>query len=157
VAASARTGNRRRTREIRIAQPQLAREVGGAAVERWATTVLDGEQAGPIALSITFLSEQAMRELNDSEFGRDRPTDVIAFRLEHVHQLVGDVYLCPVVARRSARAAQVSVREELLRLVVHGVLHVLGHEHPEDASRTALPMWTLQERYVTQLAKKRSR
>jgi probable rRNA maturation factor len=134
----------------------LASEVGAATVERWATKVLDGERAGPAALSITFLSERAMRELNDVRFGRDRPTDVIAFRLEHVDQLVGDIYVCPVMARRSARVAKVPAHEELLRLVVHGVLHVLGHEHPEDASRTVSPMWVLQERYVTRLVGKRN-
>ncbi len=161
MAASVRYGKRRRKREIQVARLHLAKEVGGggggATVERWATKVLDGEQAGPTALSITFLSERAMRVLNDGALGRDCPTDVIAFRLEHVDHLVGDIYVCPVVARRSARAAKVSPREQLLRLVVHGVLHVLGYEHPEDASRTVSPMWTLQERYVTRLSGKRGR
>ena len=157
MAASARTGKRRRIREIHVAQARLAREVGAATVERWAAMVLDGERAGPVTLSITFLSERAMRELNAGRFGRDRPTDVIAFRLEHVDQLVGDMYVCPVVARRSARAAKVPAYDELRRLVVHGVLHVLGYEHPEDASRTASPMWRLQERYVDRLVGKRNR
>jgi probable rRNA maturation factor len=96
-----------------------------------------------------------MRELNDRELGHDRPTDVIAFRLEHVDRIVGDVYVCPVAARRSAKTAGVSTREELLRLIVHGILHVLGHEHPSGESRTASPMWALQERYVTRLSGRR--
>ena len=123
-------------------------------MERWSRRVLDGEQAHSVALSVTFLSERAMRELNDRELGHDRSTDVIAFRLEHVDQVVGDVYVCPAVARRSARAAQVSPREELMRLIVHGILHVLGHEHPEGDSRMASPMWVLQERYVALLTLK---
>jgi probable rRNA maturation factor len=40
------------------------------------------------------------------------------------------------------------VREELLRLVVHGVLHVLGHDHPEDDARYTSPMWRRQERLL---------
>ena len=40
------------------------------------------------------------------------------------------------------------VREELARLVVHGTLHVLGHDHPEDDSRLRSPMWRRQERLL---------
>jgi probable rRNA maturation factor len=40
------------------------------------------------------------------------------------------------------------VREEIARLVVHGTLHVLGYDHPEDESRTASPMWRRQERLL---------
>jgi ssRNA-specific RNase YbeY (16S rRNA maturation enzyme) len=51
----------------------------------------------------------------------------------------------------------VSVREETARLVVHAMLHVLGHEHPEDESRVDSPMWTAQERHLHRfLARRRS-
>jgi probable rRNA maturation factor len=113
--------------------------------------VLDGERVGSATLSISFVSDRAMRALNRRALGHDRSTDVIAFRLEHAGHLVGDIYICPVVARRSAREAGTSAREEFLRLVVHGVLHVVGHRHPEGSSRTASPMWRRQERYVTRL------
>jgi len=66
--------------------------------------------------------------------------------------LVGDVYICPAVARANARTAGVGVREELVRLVVHGTLHVLGYDHPEGPGRTMSPMWRRQERYVKALA-----
>ncbi len=98
-----------------------------------------------------------MRGLNRRALGRDRATDVIAFRLPHLDQLIGDIYICPSVARRAAREAGVSEREEILRLVVHGVLHVLGHEHPEGARRVASPMWRRQERYVERLHGSRPR
>jgi probable rRNA maturation factor len=129
----------------------LARELESPSVLRWASVVLDGERAGPAALSITFLSERAMRALNGRALGHDRVTDVIAFRFEHLDAIAGDIYVCPVAARRSAHEAGISPLEELLRLVVHGVLHVLGHDHPDDASRTASSMWKLQERYVQRL------
>jgi probable rRNA maturation factor len=64
---------------------------------------------------------------------------------------VGDVYIAPNVARRNARAHGRSVREELLRLVVHGVLHVVGHDHPEDDARYESPMWKRQERLLRTL------
>lgn len=113
--------------------------------------MLDGEGVDAAAISVTFLSGPQMRGLNRRTMGRDRATDVIAFPLEHVGQTAGDVYVCPSVARRSARQAGIEDREELMRVVVHGVLHVLGHDHPDGRGRTGSRMWRLQERYVREL------
>jgi len=89
-----------------------------------------------------------MRTLNRKTFGRDRATDVIAFGLPHDGVITGDIYVCPAVARRAARELEVSEREELIRLVVHGTLHVLGYDHPEDESRYQSAMWRRQERLL---------
>ena len=51
-----------------------------------------------------------------------------------------------------ATAAGVAERDELLRLVVHGVLHALGYEHPEGATRTLSTMWRVQERHLRRLS-----
>ena len=58
--------------------------------------------------------------------------------------VVGDVYIAPSVARVNARLSGVTVREELARLVVHGTLHVLGHDHPA-VGRERSAMWRRQE------------
>ena len=55
------------------------------------------------------------------------------------------------MARREALARKVPVRQELVRLVVHGTLHVLGYDHPENGRRERSPMWRRQERYVEAL------
>lgn len=139
-------------RDLRVADPAVASPASMEEVERWAAAVLDGEGQDEGALSVTFLTADEMRELNRQALGRDRPTDVLAFRLDDPQGLVGDVYVCPAVAEANAEAADVPVRQELLRLVVHGVLHVLGHDHPEAAdARAASPMWATQEAYVAQL------
>jgi probable rRNA maturation factor len=65
---------------------------------------------------------------------------------------VGDVYICPWVAAREAKAAGVPLREELIRLVIHGTLHALGRTHPEGPGRTRSAMWRRQERYLGALA-----
>jgi probable rRNA maturation factor len=52
------------------------------------------------------------------------------------------------VARDNARDAEVSIREEMARLVVHGTLHVLGYDHPEGEDRQSSPMWRRQERII---------
>ena len=92
-----------------------------------------------------------MRGLNRRTFGHDRATDVIAFRLPHDDVLAGDVYICPAMARAAARELDVPAREELIRLVVHGTLHVLGMDHPKGPGRIRSAMWRRQERYVRQL------
>jgi probable rRNA maturation factor len=136
-----------------VTDPDATLGVPAATVRRWADSVLDGEGAGQATLSITFLGGPKMRGLNRRALGRDRATDVIAFRLSHLGQLAGDIYICPSVARRTAREAGVTEREETLRLVVHGVLHVLGQDHPDGAGRTRSAMWRLQERYVKRLTR----
>jgi probable rRNA maturation factor len=65
--------------------------------------------------------------------------------------VVGDVYVCPWIARREAQARGIPLRQELIRLVVHGTLHALGREHPEGPERERSAMWRRQERYVEAL------
>ena len=105
------------------------------------------------ALGVTFLTRPAIRQLNREWLGHDWPTDVVSFPLEAPDgSRTGDVYICPAVARHEARVHGLAAREELVRLVVHGTLHVLGHDHPESEGRTTSPMWRLQERLVRSLA-----
>ncbi len=121
-------------------------------VRRVVETVLHGERRQAL-VSITFLGRDAMRKLNAEHKGHDRPTDVLSFALAHpAGRTVGDVYVCPWVARREALNRGIPFRQELVRLVVHGTLHVLGRDHPEGARRTASAMWRRQERYVDGLA-----
>lgn len=123
-----------------------------ALVRRVVDAVLRGERRRAL-ISVTFLGRDAMRRLNAEHKGHDRPTDVLSFALaDPSGRAVGDVYVCPWVAEREARARGIPVREELVRLVVHGTLHALGRAHPEGEGRTSSPMWRRQERYVEALA-----
>ena len=104
-------------------------------------------------ISLTFLGRDRMRALNRRYKGRRGATDVLAFALPGPDGgLAGDVYVCPWYARREAKRHRVPLREELVRLIVHGTLHVLGWDHPDDESRNRSPMWRRQERYVAALA-----
>jgi probable rRNA maturation factor len=94
-----------------------------------------------------------MRRLNATHKGKDEPTDVLAFAMtDGAGRTVGDVYLCAWVAARHAKALGVPLREELIRLVIHGTLHALGRTHPDGTARTKSAMWRRQERYVGALA-----
>ena len=128
------------------------RPLSDARVRRAVRHVLARERR-EARVSVTFVGRDAMRRLNHRWKGHDRPTDVIAFALPDPAGLTGDVYVCPWVAAREAEARGVPVREEVTRLVVHGTLHVLGHDHPEGPGRTTGPMWRRQERYLRELAR----
>lgn len=147
---------RRPLRDIRVATAGLERlPLAARLVRRAVAAVLDGEGTGPAAVSVTFLSPERMRSLNRRTFGHNRVTDVIAFPLPHAGARGGDIYVCPAAAREAARDLGLSAREELIRLVVHGTLHVLGYAHPSGAGRERSPMWRRQERYLRALARAR--
>jgi probable rRNA maturation factor len=120
-------------------------------VRRVVEAVLAGERRRA-AISVTFLGRESMRRLNAEHRGHDRPTDVLSFALGGPAGPAGDVYICRSVAEREARTRGIPLREELIRLVVHGTLHALGRDHPEGPGRTRSAMWRRQERYVGSLA-----
>jgi probable rRNA maturation factor len=105
-------------------------------------------------VSVTLLDDPQIRQMNARHLNHDHTTDVISFPLWHPHDplVVGDVYIGAEQALRQARDEGVDPLEEVLRLVVHGTLHVSGLDHPDAADdRAESPMYVLQERLVAQL------
>ena len=129
-------------------------------VEDIARAVLRAERSKPARLSITFVSNGRIAALNRRHLGHRGSTDIISFTLAPGltdAPITGDIYIAPDVARRNAETHGVSVREELTRLVVHGVLHVLGFDHPAGEDRAASPMWKRQEQLVASLLRSAAR
>lgn len=132
-------------------------------VDRWARLareVLEAEGVTDDAeLSLLFVDEDTMADLNQRFMGEVGPTDVLAFTLdpvapaepgvaatdvagggrgaEQVPRLLGDVVVCPAVAARQAAERGNDIEAEVALLVVHGILHILGHDHakPDEARR----------------------
>lgn len=128
-------------------------------VDRWvdlAREVLVAEGVrGEAELSLLFVDEAAIADLNKRFMDAEGPTDVLAFPIDDpvvagrwpdagtagpdrddpdpgdLPLLLGDVVVCPAVAARQAPTHAGSYEDELALLVVHGVLHVLGHDHAE--------------------------
>jgi probable rRNA maturation factor len=86
-------------------------------------------------LSLALVSDRAMAELNAAHRGKRGPTDVLSYSLvegahaAHRAELLGDVVIAIGVAGSQARAVGHSLDDELLRLLIHGVLHLLGYDH----------------------------
>lgn len=116
---------------------------------RAAGRVLGWERATDTRVEITLLDAAAMRRLNRRATGRRGVTDVISYALPQTDgSVVGDIYICPAAAAGWAGGDPLAARVELIRLVVHGTLHVLGYDHPNGAGRTRGGMWRRQEHYV---------
>jgi probable rRNA maturation factor len=95
-----------------------------------------------LELSVTCVHVDAMTALNAEHMGATRPTDVLAFPIDApdevtpgVPGLLGDVVLCPVVAHGQAADHGRTADGELELLLVHGILHLLGHDHAEPDER----------------------
>ncbi len=108
-------------------------------VGRWAAlaeAVLHAEDAGG-ELTVTFVDLADIAELNAEHMGKDGPTDVLSFPLDDgdpvpgVPALLGDVVICPAVALTQYADHAGTFDDEMALLVVHGILHVLGHDHAE--------------------------
>jgi probable rRNA maturation factor len=118
-------------------------------IDRWqrlaaAALATEGVERGE--LNLVFVDEPAMTALNIEHMDGDGPTDVLAFPIDGRPEpgpgdgapiMLGDVVVCPAVARRQAAEHGVGFDDEIALLVVHGILHVLGHDHAE-ADETAL-------------------
>jgi probable rRNA maturation factor len=82
-------------------------------------------------LSISFLDDKKMRDLNRTYRQIDRTTDVLSFPQEEGPDftLLGDIIISLDTARRHSKSYGVTLHEELKKLVIHGALHLLGHDH----------------------------
>lgn len=115
-------------------------------LDRWArvaTETLEAEHVGRGHLDLLFVDPDEMAELNRRHMGHEGPTDVLSFPLDGedididgtesdenaMPVLLGDVVICAQVAEEQAAGHCGDVQSELTLLVVHGVLHVLGHDH----------------------------
>ena len=89
-------------------------------------------------LSLSLIDDDEMRELNRHYRSKDRSTDVLSFSLfegegaEFRGGLLGDVVIGIETAARQAAARHRALDEEVMRLLVHGVLHLIGHDHERD-------------------------
>src|SRR5262245_44085129 len=160
--------------EVFVADEQTAVALDSARWARLAEEVLQAEGVrGHAELSLLFVNETDIAALNEEFLGHQGPTDVLAFPIDgelvevddgsspqrrgpdrpppdpgDLPLLLGDVVICPSIAVAQAATHAGTVDDELALLVVHGVLHVLGHDHAqpdETAQMRAREVDLLQE------------
>ena len=144
--------------EVFAADEQSVVPVDAIRWVRLASAVLEAEGVrGDAELSMLFVDRTAIADLNLRFLGREGPTDVLAFPIDdevvesgrspdsggtgpgvvppepsELPVLLGDVVICPEVARENAADRERTYDDEMALLVVHGILHLLGMDHTED-------------------------
>ncbi len=104
------------------------------------------------ALAIRFVTETEIAKLNKQYRGKARPTDVLSFApnfpvvASGSEREYGDLFICSAYAKREAKRRGIPFEEEIVRLMVHGTLHLLGYDHATDEEETR--MFGLQERAI---------
>ncbi|MCS7223343.1 MAG: rRNA maturation RNase YbeY [Armatimonadetes bacterium] len=117
-----------------------------APVRRLLARVLEAEvlkKRGPLdrpfALTVAFCDEPYIRTLNKRFLGHNGSTDVLSFPFDSITEdgdrYLGDIVVCLPVAQRNARRYKVPLQKEVLRLTVHGLLHLLGHNDETPLER----------------------
>jgi probable rRNA maturation factor len=113
--------------KLEIDEPRLA------ALARHTLTAEEADD--DIEMSVLFVDAESIRRLNAKFLGADYATDVLAFPMMEDDEdwvMLGDVYVCPEIARDNAARLGHSLDRELEMLVVHGILHLLGYDHQND-------------------------
>ena len=144
--------------EVFVADEQSEYPVDHVRWLKLAEQVLDAEGVrGDAELSILFVDQRAMTDLNRRFHAQDGPTDVLAFPIDEepteggrspdsggtgpgyappepadLPTLLGDVVICPAVATRNAAGHAGTYDDELALLIVHGILHLMGMDHEDD-------------------------
>lgn len=109
-----------------------------SVIREAAKDVLSSHKVKTYALSISFVDDKKISRLNEEALHRSGPTDVIAFDLSEdglPFEKVGDLYISVDTAVDNSARFGVDPDEEILRLAVHGVLHVLGYDDGDAAGK----------------------
>jgi probable rRNA maturation factor len=121
---------------VRGSLPRSKVDVG--LLRRRAAAILKAAGQARAELSIALVDDAAIRELNGQYRGKPRPTDVLSFSLvegefaDRRGKLLGDVVISVDTAARQARERRRGLDDTIAKLLVHGVLHLLGHDHEAD-------------------------
>lgn len=102
-------------------------------------------------LSIHFIGDKKMTALNKKYRGKNKTTDVLSFAQQEGEFCgdkndLGDIFICIAQVKRQAKEYKISFEEELYRMTIHGILHVLGYDHMEE--KEAKKMFLKQEKLL---------
>ncbi len=126
--------------------------IEGGRLKRIARKLLNAAGEQDAALSLTLVDDPVIRRLNLDHRGKDKATDVLSFPLYAdaapasaapddagcPERLLGDVVISVDTARRQAAEYDAPLENEIHRLLIHGILHVLGHDHEEAGERARM-------------------
>lgn len=99
------------------------------------------EESNAWFISIAFISKEEMQDLNKSFTGEDRPTNVLSFPndLNIRNEMgLGDIAICSELIKEESDSQNKQIKDHLIHIFIHGVLHLLGYNHEKDSSATEM-------------------
>lgn len=129
-------------------------EIDDSLVHQAAQLAIESQRKEKVEMSVVFVDDESMRNLNATYRGFDEPTDVLSFSANETDPESGIVYVGDVVisldtALRQADKYGHLLIEEIQLLVVHGVLHLFGYDHSSEEEKSE--MWAHQSGILTSL------
>jgi len=132
--------------EVAVSYSSQEYRVSRKTVERIISFVFKEERILGGKISCVFVGDNIIKKINTAYLGHRFNTDVITFLIEKQPFLEAEIYINMKQARRQARLYRVTLKNELTRLIIHGVLHALGYDDKRTKQRKKL--FDLQEKYV---------
>jgi probable rRNA maturation factor len=114
-----------------------------------AKEVLRKEKKNSLDLSLALLGEKEMKKINKDFRKNNRPTDVLSFNYGNA----GEIIICPDYIKKNARNFGIAFEDEFLKVLIHGILHILGYNH-EGKKTDAKKMEERQNYYFNLLKSK---
>ena len=106
-------------------------------LENWFRLTIDEIRTSEGSVSIKFLGKKEMQSMNKKFRSKDTPTNVLAFPIDNSLDLdtdsLGDIAICHEVVLKEAKEQNKEVRDHMAHIFIHGVLHLLGHDHHQEA------------------------
>ena len=116
-----------------------------------AKKVLKGENRGTENISIAFVVPSEIQKLNKKYRKKDKPTDVLSFeKVSDFKEEFSEIIICPSLVRENAKDSKLSLKKELAKTLIHGILHILGYDH-ERSIKGEAQMFQKQEFYVSKI------
>jgi probable rRNA maturation factor len=143
--------NKQKAAAVLISDNQKLEKLHRVGLRRDVRKILELLGVGERELSLLFVDDKGIRVINRDYLRRDRTTNVIAFSLsegsfgEVNPGMLGDVVVSVETAGREAKAAGIPVRDAILNLVIHGILHLTGYDHEGGTGGRARVMSAVQE------------
>jgi probable rRNA maturation factor len=143
---------------IAITNQQRAQKIDLRLLKRIAAAALEELGIAAAELGIVMVSAKEMARLNEKFLGHEGPTDVITFDYQNSEfrtqkpELQGEIFVCAEEAKRQAKEFKTSWQSELVRYVVHGMLHLVGHDDLKPVARRK--MKREEERLVRELSRR---
>ena len=134
---------------VEIARRNSGKQIASSKLKKIAEKILDLLEQGSAELSLVLVGNDEIQRLNRKFRGKDYPTDVLSFPVENgppgPERLLGDVIISVDKAREQAKERGRSFDEEMVTLLIHGVVHLLGYDH-ERSAKDARAMTRLEKR-----------